>query len=297
MSNLISQSQVDSYLSCKRKHWYSFGIPAGDGTHGLQPKSHSDSLNRGNLGHAALEVFYTELQGHSTVKEAEQATLMHLAAELQAKPDSFDLIAQITGIIRNYIEAYGEDDMLNWQILAIEQEFRYEIPGTDLVFPFKPDLIVRDIRDRKVWIVDHKFLFNFYQDRVLGIMPQMPKYAYALRALGYDIHDGLYNMCSTRPNVKTNPFKRQPLKITDAQCETFWMEQVNTMGAIDDLKTQAITIQQARAVRTASSFNCANCMFLDLCTAEAANQPGVDLMKRSFFEPNSYGYGKDEKDV
>lgn len=66
----VSHSEVDSYLLCRRKHYYGYGL-------GLERVSTSHSLATGTAGHRILEAFY----GH----------LLDLAATPQAQLERFDL--------------------------------------------------------------------------------------------------------------------------------------------------------------------------------------------------------------
>ena len=42
-----------------------------------------------------------------------------------------------------------------------------------------------------------------------------------------------------------------------------------------------------------SSFNCQHCSFLSLCTTDINGYAGRDLLIRSMYEPNTYGYTDD----
>ena len=53
MAWLISQSEVDAFLSCRRKHYYGYREK-------LQPKRHGEGLTRGLLGHEVLAAYYAQ---------------------------------------------------------------------------------------------------------------------------------------------------------------------------------------------------------------------------------------------
>lgn len=301
MKHLISQSEVDAYLSCKRKHYYSFGMPIVDSdtgveSHGIQPKSHSVSLSRGIVGHAVLDTYYNSILAGDSHAMAVQNSNNFLAEQIASADSPLDiqLLVEISEIVGRYFNHY-EDEGRVYEPLAVEKEFRYEVSDT-LVFPFKPDLVKRDRFTGEIILVDHKFVYNFYQERSLPIMPQTSKYVYALNALGYEVSSAEYNQISTRKNSKT-PFNRQPIPLKPTKMQNFWKEQIQAMEEIEALKEGSVEEWEAKALRTASAFNCTNCPFLDICVAELEETNGIDLLIDNFFMPNKYGYGKDEDGV
>lgn len=297
MKHLISQSEVDAYLTCKRKHYYSFGMEIvdrdGNVSHGIQPKEHSVNLTRGIIGHETLDIYYNALMEDGSHNNGVKQAMNHLA-NLLDDSEQINPIIDLIGIIDAYFDAHAHEAEL-YQPLAVEREFRYDV-SDELVFPFKPDLIMRDKKTGEVILVDHKFVYNFYQERSLRIMPQTSKYVYALRAQGLPVDTAVYNQISTRKGSK-QPFNRVDVPLKQAKMNRFWQEQVEAMEEIVEIKQQSQGEWRAKAKRTASAFNCTNCPFLDICVAELEEQPGIDLMITNFFSPNKYGYGKDEDGV
>lgn len=289
----ISQSEVDSYLNCRRKHWYAFGEPTAVGR-GIEPLHHGQSLTRGNIGHGVLELYYKCIMEGYKHKEAYEEALASLSG-LMADANKVQYVIELTPILARYFLTY-EDDLREWEPLAIEQEFKFEIPNSELIFPFKVDGIFRHKPSGRMLIWDHKFLWNYYKPKSMMIMPQLAKYAFALEAMGYDISDGMYNMISTRPNSK-EPFRRAHLGLGKHQSKKrqFFKEQIQTMQEIVAVKNLEPEKWLERSVRQASSFNCTNCQFLDLCIDDLNQVPGRALTIENFYKPNTYGYGKEEE--
>lgn len=286
---LYSQSECDAFANCEQKHYYSFGEPTALGR-GIEPVKHGEGLAKGLLGHAALQKYYElRLEGDEH-KNAAEIALMELMKE-QANPDFAEYVMTLVPLLSQYFVIY-ENDFDEWEPLAIEKEFRLQV-SEELIFPFRVDGIFRHRASGKIYVWDHKFLYNYYQPRSLKIMPQLPKYVYSLRNLGFNIEDGMYNMISTRPNSR-EPVRRAFPKITEAKARAFFREQIMIMQRIHEKKQLTDEEWRKSIVRTASSFNCTNCMFLDLCTSDLEGLPGRKLMLDTFFRPNSYGYGKDE---
>jgi hypothetical protein len=74
----VSHSEVDSYLLCRRKHYYGYGLS-------LQRVKESSSLATGVAGHKILEAFYRAIlnAGH-TVEEQQAAFDEGVQAAFQA---------------------------------------------------------------------------------------------------------------------------------------------------------------------------------------------------------------------
>jgi hypothetical protein len=289
---LISQSECDAHSNCERKHYYSFGEPTTLGR-GIEPVKHGEGLSKGLLGHGAIEKYWLLRMEGSDHNNAAEIALMELMMK-QSDPQVAEYVVPLIPIVGQYFVIY-EDDLEEWEPLAIEREFRLQV-SDELEFPFKVDGIFRQRSTKKIYVWDHKFLWNYYQPRSLKMMPQLPKYIYALRQLNYDVEDGMYNMISTRPNSK-EPVRRALTGVTQAKARAFFREQIMVMQRIYAKKQLSDDEWRNSIVRTASSFNCTNCMFLDLCTSDLEGLPGRKLMLESFYRPNTYGYDKEEETV
>lgn len=284
----ISQSEVDSFKNCKRKHYYSFGEK-------LEPKKHSDSLTRGTLGHKALDAFYSHLKEFPG--DWEQAAYIGTQAILEkVTADNTQLIMKLQTLLTKYF-MHAQETQDYYEILAVEHEFRYTIPGTKLVIPFTPDLIWRNKYTGKVYVVDHKFLFNFYSENAIAISPQLAKYVGLLRLMGYDVEDAQYNMIRHRELKEGSKlFSLQRCNLGDRKVKTYVEDQIVAMGEIADIKELPLDRWEQIATRTASSFNCEHCPMLELCLIDL-NGGNRDLMIRTYYQPNTYGYANLEPAV
>lgn len=292
----ISPSEVDAYLNCKRKHWYGYGfkIKTGDQP-GIRPVSHSANLQRGTDGHSILGDFYTMIKEGVSFKEATKQAMNVAAAELAVRIGKGDKLLQQTmseamDIVGRYFEYYG-DESEHWEPLAIEREFRIQ-NSENTVMAFKPDGIFRDRSTGEISVWDHKLLWNHYKSHAVPIMPQLPKYAGALRALGYPINGAYYNVLSTRKNVKKNAFVRFPKPVKATAIKSFLDEQQRASIEIAKLKDDPE--RWSKALRTASYFNCEKCPFLTICIAELEQQEGVKLLAETFYMVNDYRYANVE---
>ncbi len=278
--SLTSQSEVDQFLSCSRKHYYAFGEK-------LQPKRRGTGLERGLLGHQVLEAFYSRFVRTPTAVGLRSASVedIHQSMEVLYTPENLsnpELLLELRILLEDYFALY-EGELNEWEILAVEKEFRLDS------FPFKPDMIKRHRSTGKVYVVDHKFLYNFYSDSAIDIMPQLAKYVGALREIGFHVDGAEYNMLRHRKNAKEK-FKRVIVDITPEKIRTFLHEQRRVAKQIEELRQLPLQEWRERVYRTASSFNCQHCSFLPLCTTDLNGYAGRDLLIRTSYEPNTYGY-------
>jgi len=271
----VSHSEVDSYLLCRRKHYYGYGLS-------LERISTSQSLATGTAGHRILEAFYQHLLDLASTPEG-QLERFDLGME-KAKAEYDAIVAEGFEEASNRASLYDTlfheewgyfaNEFLvrnGWTILAVEEEFSLVYDDeTESSYPFVVDLIVRD-PDGNYVVIDHKFVYDFYTSGQTDLQPQIPKYIGALRALDYEVAYGAYNMVRTRKLKTPEPESMQYFMILkpnpDRVLNTF-MEQLGVAAEIQALKELSIEEQNKRAYRTANKMVCQSCSFRDICSTE-----------------------------
>jgi hypothetical protein len=266
---LISHSEVDSFVQCERKHAYAH-------IQKLQPKARSEGISRGNAGHKVLEVWAKALiEGDDSetalVKGLQQAASMPFAVQG---------MALATEWVRDIFPGLG------WKIVAVEVQYRVQFTET-LVFPFKFDLLIEC--NGELWVVDHKFLYDFYTQQMINIFPQTPKYIFGLRKHGINVVGAKYNMLRTRKvNKVEDRFCIRETRPNEFRIKDAITEQMLNMRKIEANEANP----QYRPMRSANKMNCGHCGFADLCEMEARGEP-TQLLREAFYEPNEYGYEDD----
>lgn len=195
----VSHSEVDSYLLCRRKHYYGYTLS-------LRRVRESMSLAMGSLGHKLLETFYAHILEHTELADQGNAEVWEAAVAAatevyrQEVKDGFEAPENRADLLELFLR-YVETETLikdGWTILAVEKRFNLEYdPANQLRYPFVVDLIARDPKG-KIVVIDHKFVYDFYSYEDTQMQPQIPKYIGALRGLGFKIDYGAYNMLRTR---------------------------------------------------------------------------------------------------
>jgi hypothetical protein len=247
----------------------------------LQLKTKGQAISRGILGHLALAHFYELIQEGIPRDDAMGDALNKMHIEAYAKQDSFDmgLVMNLVMLLKEYNTYYAREDA-EWEVLAVEKTFQ------DKTLPFTPDLIKRHRVTGEIRVVDHKFLYNFYDARVMNIAPQLPKYMQSLMNLGYTVDS---NMLRHRDNAHQK-FQREKIRVPQKRRETFHIEHLKTAQQIIDLKKLPLAEWEARVVRNANMWSCKTCPFLDLCQTDLDGLNGRDLLVSEFYETNTYGY-------
>lgn len=290
----VSHSRVESFLSCQRKEYYSYGRK-------LQARKAGLALTLGTTIHSCLEVLYRHVLEAGISRKAQREAYPAAVQLMWEKVDELykqgfedsPKRAGLREILENYlkrepfIDRGWDDDTRQWVILAVEKEFNFEYdPETKSRYPFIVDLIVLDPNNRNI-IVDHKGLYDFYSAEDVELKPQIPKYIGALRGLGYKIHSGMYNMLRTRPAPKTT--KRKATEWTDtlpvvasATRIIRTVEEQITMAAnliaLDDMTPEE---RDTLAVRSAAGTDTCKrmCDFRDLCIGELRGDNLTIMMK------------------
>jgi CRISPR/Cas system-associated exonuclease Cas4 (RecB family) len=271
----VSHSEVDSYLLCRRKHYYGYGLS-------LERLTTSHSLATGTAGHRILEKFYEKLLELGATAEEQLAAWDQAVAVAQAE---YELIvdegyenvnnrAELHDMLFHAEWGYFANEFMvnnGWRILAVEQEFNLLYnEATDSQYPFVVDMIVEDA-DGKIAVIDHKFVYDFYTPAQTDLQPQIPKYIGALRAMNYPVAYGAYNMIRTRKLKTPEPDSMNYFMMlkpnTDRVLNTF-MEQLGVAAEIQALKELSLEEQSKRAYRTANKMVCQSCSFREICSTE-----------------------------
>lgn len=259
----VSHSEVDSYLLCRRKHYYGYTLS-------LQRVQESAALAMGTAGHKVLEVFYTAILKGSSFDKA-LAEAKSVADELRKDVNVPANRANIFDVLFDFYfpnEPFAKE---GYKILAVEKEFNLKYDDVnDLSYPFVVDLIVES-PDGKTIVIDHKFVYDFYNYEASIMQPQIPKYVGALRALNYKIDHGMYNMLRTR-KLKEPDFasmcQRLDVKPEPERVRQVFTEQIAVASEIQYIKNRPQELQAAQAFRVANKMVCQSCSFLDVCRTE-----------------------------
>jgi len=192
---------MQSFKSCRRRHWYEYEI-------GLRKEVDAKALRMGSAGHDALDL----LKQGKTIEEA-ITKLVEIYQYCPDNVDRYDWDIEYTTVETLVI---GWD--WRWQesgLKVLETEQAFEIP---LVNPAtgKPSRLwkhagkidgIIDVDDR-LMVFEHKFISDDIDQnsdywRRLQLDSQVSLYVHAARKLGHDVESVLYD-CIRKPTIKPN---------------------------------------------------------------------------------------------
>lgn len=261
----VSNSQVSTFLRCKRAHYYSYGMK-------IQSKKPSVAMTRGNMGHVALAQYYNSLKLGSTHKVAVKDATVALRDEAEFYPtlDTDTLLRELGSVLSHYFRTY-EREASEIEVLEVEKSFEVQITA-DFSLPFIVDLILRHPRyGVEAW--DHKFVWDFWSNKVVDLDPQLPLYYAGLKMFGYHSFGVRYNELRYRDTIenKNHPetrFKRPAPTITPSNVITTMDEHIETGREIYRLKQLPLDVWEKSVVRTRNNQACRNCPFAAICTGD-----------------------------
>ena len=279
----VSHSEAESFLSCRRKHFYGY---VKDG--GLKPNVSASALTRGSFLHECLEVYYNVcLAAGNTSKEQRAAHKDAVAAALdfykertseKGEGEHFDDTPPSgrRSVYEALFDYYFPNEALvrtGWVVQAVELKVSLELEideDTTYQYPFVVDLIALDPNGKTV-VIDHKFVYDFYSPDDVDLFTQLPKYLGALRAGDFPADYAAYNMIRNRSKKNAeleDVVKFLPVKPPTFQVQDVMSEQITVAADIIGIKAMDEEAAEAVAYRSASAITCRGCDFSNICRTE-----------------------------
>lgn len=296
----ISNSEVATWLTCRRQYYYAFDMGIAPKIKGHNPTGRVTTLAVGTLGHEVLAIFYSMLKMDGSIEEAKQASRDHLS-HLMLNPREFNMetIVHTTKILERYWSHYSQVDLDKYEIIDVEKE--YDIPLTDeFNYVFRFDLLLKERGTNKIGLVDHKFKYEFFTDEAISLTGQMPKYLGALRYNGiFPSFVYLNQIRAKAPAQSWGPkdfFRRSLVSPSNTKVTNAVREQVIASQEIVEWREQPDEIKRATALRSMDSFPnpCGKCPFNLICRMEY-DGGNITHVVANDFGPNSYNYNRDEQ--
>jgi hypothetical protein len=197
VTQLYTASRLRVLRECFRKHYLRY-------VEGFQTGTTAE-MRFGIVGHRALEMYYRAWQAGDL--EGRVPAALAVAEELPPADR-----VKLRLLVCAYDARWGDEQ---WDVLAVEQEFRYELDGR--LIGGKIDAIIRDRADGRVYVLEHKFtgsdtsIGGPYWER-LALDTQVSIYIDGAAMLGHDVAGCIYDVIkrpehelkqATRPESRT----------------------------------------------------------------------------------------------
>lgn len=267
---IFSNTEITTYNTCRMQHYYAYEL-------GLEPVEPSVPLYRGQLGHSALETYYSLLQGGLSVEEATEGAIFVVDGELtriaEEEPWNSKKLLEATQIrlrILQYSQQYPSEP---FEVVSVEQKYKTDVTG-ELSFGFIPDLIVTMTKGPKrgqMGLIDHKFQYNWKTVEENMLDGQLAKYRKALRLNDLPVQWIMFNQIRTRDmNYKTisDMYRRDYGLVNEIAGDIMWSEQAETM--------QDIVEKTGPPRRALAPMVCKPCPFKQPCMLSLG---GMDVKK------------------
>lgn len=202
---VVSFSELDTYRQCPLKHFLAYK------QRWSQPPEEGSPLRKGTIWHQVMEAHYLSLKADDdagkprSLARAGEAVLPFIFSDGGFQTSDQALVQWM---YEGYVDQYGTDDQ--WEILAVEYKLAEFLPDpqggdSEFVLKGKLDLIVRDRKTGKIWVVDHKSGANLPSMFDLDIDDQFGVYTWLMQHKGLKIMGAIHNAARTTRNQADYP--------------------------------------------------------------------------------------------
>lgn len=288
---LISNSEIKTFQTCQRRHYYSF-------RESLAPdsKNLSKALTRGIVGHEALEEYYrAKRQGNNKAWCTD--VLLHVIDQSLSKYAEFTKeLTQLKDVLKRYVDCYWDEP---WKVLEVEKSYETLLDNSrvDLKYGMRLDLLVEITAGKdkgQIVVVDHKFVYDFFSDRHNKMNAQLIKYMKTLRDNGIDVRKGILNQIRYRelknPDSK-KIFRRDTIVSSNAEMQRYMNEHAKVAKDIWEMETAPIELTRMNI----DKMTCGYCSFQPLCSLYMSGLD-TEATKKHLYVRNEYAEQYQEED-
>lgn len=281
---LISNSRVNTFLTCQRKEYYSF-------RERLQPRqrNYGKGLTRGIVGHQALESYYLGKQSGYSKEQCLALALEQVDIEIENIPEFTKEFLQLQDVLKSYVDLYWDE---KWEVLEVEKQYDtiLENSTVDVKYGMRLDLLVKD-EWGNIILVDHKFVYNFFTEKELKMNGQTRKYIRCLRDNGIPVKKAILNQIRYRELKNPKPemcFRRTPVISSPKEIENTIREHNKIANKLYQLHTFApIDKHFEQSTMHIDKGTCTFCSFQPLCADYLAGRDSART-KDALYENNEY---------
>lgn len=282
----ISNSEVGTWLSCRRKYYYRFDLL-------LEPKKLSHSLQRGILFHLAMEKFNIKFMETKDFKFA-QSWGEQIIQDQFLNYETYDTEVAVDCLrIYNIYMQILEQRIDEWEILEAEQQ--HDLPINDSYsMPIKLDLLVRERSTGDIALVDYKTCYDFWSDDQIALSAQAPKYIAALRNAGIKVDKLLLEQIRYRKikePTQDQLFRRTPIKPGTAKIRNVMQDHITASNSISQYRALPDAQRNELATRVLNPMLCKSCEVRDLCKSEL-DGGDIGYAIQVGYKKNTYDYNQ-----
>lgn len=286
---IVSHSNMKSFDKCKMKFYFDVKL-------NLKPKTWPDPVFKGLFGHDLMEEFFKcRLNGGSY--EDAVATVTSLMGEKLKENSTSPVMLEASRLLKHVLAFGSYVDNQPWKVLDVEVNSNWAVEG-EAEFGFTPDLVLEWTMGPKrglPFVLDYKFTGQYWNDRQLNTVQQMPKYLiYYNKIHGTKMRHAGVVMLNTRAVAGATGnqlFLLKWLPISKEKLAT--IERENEKKVLELEPYFHMTPEQYKdevAVRTTDELACKTCWYADdLCPMDLNGQDISKAIEANYIQ-NDYGY-------
>lgn len=287
----VSNSEVTTFLSCKRQYKYAFLWE-------LEPLKTGDPLARGSVFHLGMELYWTaRLEGKSHEESMAFATQ---AFAVCPEGYTLEMVMQAQFLWVRYMNHHnGFPDI---EPLGTERKLILPITST-LNISIKYDFYYRQKSTGKCYILDYKLAYEFWKQDDHDLNGQMPKYVAVLQANGFQVDGGKLEEIRTRELGKEKASDPKNLWRTTDYSPSFAKKRAvlaqHIAASMEIEKFRATPVEELPMVALPVLNKhgvCKFCNFKDLCNSENEGKTDLTVDIRVGYRSNTYSVQHNERD-
>lgn len=281
MQRNISNTEVTTYLTCRRMYFYQFILE-------LQPKKLGKPLLRGIIFHEVMEIYWkARLNGMNHLQSMAEAQKKFADITVESP---VDVLMEVQVIWTRYMEAHN--GWPNWRPLGAEETIKIPISDT-LTFTFKYDFYYQDLETGAYYVLDYKLTYDFWTEWEHKLNAQMPKYIAGMQSAGFRVDGGMLEEVRTREVKTTDKWRSTPYHPSAYKIRGFITQHIDASMEIEAFRALPTAEQKKDALPVLNKFGaCKFCNFRDLCEAEVAGETDISGMIAVGYEQSTYGYNQ-----
>lgn len=287
----ISNSEVSTWLTCRRQYYYRFDL-------NVQPFKFGSALSRGILFHSAMEAFNKVYIDKKSFELAFNAGSTRIGQELNNTQEyNYEDVLDCKRIFNNYMNVLrariGE-----WRILETEQ--KYELPiNEQFSMPMRLDVLIEEVATGATCLVDYKTCYNFWTENQITLSPQAAKYVGALRANGKQVDKLILEQVRYRTIKSPSSdqlFRRTFITPSNAKIRNVFRDHIVASNSISQYRDLSAETRESIATRTLNPMICNGCTVKDLCMAEL-DGGDIRYLLQNDYKQNTYDYNQTQEIV
>jgi hypothetical protein len=280
----VSNSEVTTFLSCKRQYNFAF-------IENLAPKNTSDPLARGSAFHNAMDVYWKKrIEG----KDHDTAFNEALVEGFAVLPEgwSLEMLMHAQMLWTRFMMFYN--GFPDWK--PIGTEIKLTVPMTPtLTISIQYDFYFYNMATKKFVLLDWKVTYEFWKDEDHSLNGQMPKYIAVLQANGYQVDEGCLAEIRSRPLGKEkasdprNLWRFTRYNPSTAKKQQVIRQHVSASLAIERHRNLSPEDRDIESIPVLNKHGaCKFCNFTDLCMAMLEGRRDLSVDIRVGYVHNDY---------